>query len=55
MPQSIVYLDEAENRIIEDFAKKMELSKAESIKTMIRFFDTAKFFQKLKEQKEGRI
>lgn len=36
MPQAIVYLDEEENKIIEKYAKLWEMSKADTIKKMIR-------------------
>ena len=39
MTQQIVYTDEKENRIVEALAKKWNLSKAETIKKIIREHD----------------
>ena len=38
MPQQIVYTDDKENKKIESFSKKWKLSKADTIKKMIREF-----------------
>lgn len=36
MPQMNLYVDEKENKIVKKLAKKFELSKAETIKKIIR-------------------
>ena len=38
MPQSIVYLDDKENKIVESKAELWNLSKADTIKKIIRDF-----------------
>jgi hypothetical protein len=38
MPQQIVYTDDAENRIVNCYKTKWNLSKAETIKKMIKEF-----------------
>jgi len=42
MPQAIVYTDEEEDKKVENFSKKWNLSKAETIKKMIREFGEKK-------------
>lgn len=36
MPQTILYTDEAEDTIVKEYSEKWKLSKAETIKRMIR-------------------
>ncbi len=38
MPQQIVYTDEEEDKIVNNYKKKWKLSKAETIKKMIKEF-----------------
>ncbi|MEK6879679.1 MAG: hypothetical protein AABY22_08740 [Nanoarchaeota archaeon] len=42
MPQQIVYTDEKEDKRIELFSKKWDLSKADTIKKIIREFKEVK-------------
>lgn len=42
MPQQIVYTDEKEDKIVKKYKKSWKLSKADTIKKIIREFDKLK-------------
>lgn len=39
MPQALIYLDEIENEKIKNYSKKWKLSKADTMKKVIRDFE----------------
>jgi len=52
MPQQIVYTDDVEDKIVMDYSKEWKLSKADTIKKIIKDFKSLKKIIKLKKANE---
>lgn len=42
MPQNIIFFDDEEDKKVKDFAEKINLSKAETLRKIIKYFDYEK-------------